>query len=554
MLNLAILRSKPVRTEILGLFASLLFTLAYNGAFWSALTSERNWSSVDTWYLVFFTGVLITGLQWLLFLLVLNRWTAKPLLILLAMLTAPAVYFMTHYGVPLNKSMLQNLLETDIREASEFLDWKLLLYLLGYGILPSLVLWNIEIIHSGKMQAAAISRAGFILAALLMIGIGVWPIMNQLVPAMREHKELRFLITPSNYLVSMGEALADLRQTRSNQPLLTIARDAHRNKNTTTAKPKAFILVIGETVRADNWGLNGYARQTTPELAALEVINFRDVTSCGTDTATSLPCMFSIQGRHNFDAGLIHDSESLLHVMNRTGITVYWRENQAGCKGVCDSFLVENLSSESDPSLCNGERCFDGILLRGIKEKIEFARGDVLIVLHMLGNHGPAYYQRYPEEFRRFTPTCDTTDLASCSRVALINTYDNAILYTDHVLAKLIADLKGITTHDTGMLYVSDHGESLGENNLYLHGIPHVFAPREQTHVPMIMWISPDFMADQQLDGACLDRLASTQAVSHDYLIHTLLQLFDIQTMSYEPALDLTATCTAQPLQDLSQI
>jgi lipid A ethanolaminephosphotransferase len=172
----------------------------------------------------------------------------------------------------------------------------------------------------------------------------------------------------------------------------------------------------------------------------------------------------------------------------------------------------------------------------------------------MLGNHGPAYYQRYPEEFRRFTPTCDTTDLASCSRVALINTYDNAILYTDHVLAKLIADLKGITTHDTGMLYVSDHGESLGENNLYLHGIPHVFAPREQTHVPMIMWISPDFMADQQLDGACLDRLASTQAVSHDYLIHTLLQLFDIQTMSYEPALDLTATCTAQPLQDLSQI
>ncbi len=259
MLNLAILRSKPVRTEILGLFASLLFTLAYNGAFWSALTSERNWSSVDTWYLVFFTGVLITGLQWLLFLLVLNRWTAKPLLILLAMLTALAVYFMTHYGVPLNKSMLQNLLETDIREASEFLDWKLLLYLLGYGILPSLVLWNIEI------------------------------------------KELRFLITPSNYLVSMGEAVADLRQTRSNQPLLTIARDAHRNKNTTTAKPKAFILVIGETVRADNWGLNGYARQTTPELAALEVINFRDVTSCGTDTATSLPCMFSIQGRHNFE-------------------------------------------------------------------------------------------------------------------------------------------------------------------------------------------------------------------------------------------------------------
>jgi len=199
--------------------------------------------------------------------------------------------------------------------------------------------------------------------------------------------------------------------------------------------------------------------------------------------------------------------------------------------------------------LCKGDRCFDAILLRALKEKIASTAGDLLIVLHTLGNHGPAYYQRYPDEFRQFTPTCDTTDLASCSREALINTYDNAILYTDHVLATLIEELKTVTTHDTGMLYVSDHGESLGENNLYLHGIPYVIAPREQTRVPMVLWLSPELLARQNRDAKCIASRAKTTAITHDYLFHTLLDLFDVHTRMYEPALDVLAGCSSSMAQ-----
>lgn len=542
MPELNLWRARRVSTEILALLVSLVLTLAYNGAFWAALTAERDWTSPLTWYLVIFTALAVTGLQWLLLLLLLNRWTVKPVLILLALLSAPAVYFMTHYGIPLNKTTMHNLLGTDVREVGEFLDFKFLLYILGYGILPALVIWRLDIARPDAKQAI-LGRAGAMLAALLMVGIGLWPVMNHLVPALRAQKELRFLITPSNYLISMGQVLAS-QWRAGDQPLLTIAEDAYRERDAAT-KPIVFVLVVGETVRAQNWGLNGYARQTTPRLANLDVINFPNVSSCGTDTVTSLPCIFSSQGRRHYDEGLIRASESLLHLVSRVGVAVHWRENQAGCKGVCKDFEVEDLSRATDPTLCKGDRCFDAILLRSLKEKIASTSGDLLIVLHTLGNHGPAYYQRYPDEFRQFTPTCDTTDLASCSREALINTYDNAILYTDHVLATLIEELKTVTTHDTGMLYVSDHGESLGENNLYLHGIPYVIAPSEQTRVPMVLWLSPELLARQRWDASCIDSLAQTTAITQDYLFNTLLDLFEVHTRLYEPALDVLAGCSS---------
>lgn len=535
---------QPMRTETLALIASLFFTLACNGAFWAALTAQKSWLSFDTGYLLIFTSLLMTGLQWLLLLLVINRWTAKPLLILLFCLTAPAVYFMSKYGVYLDKSMLRNIFETDAREASELLDWAMLPYWLGYAVVPAALLWHVKVAHTSLKHAAA-ARAASLLAAVVMVVAGVWPVMNQLVPTLREHKELRYLVTPSNYIIATVRvmaaqpvALAGERPARE-----VIAADARRAHSAAGRKPRAFVLVVGETVRSTDWGLNGYPRQTTPELAARDLVNYRSVRSCGTDTATSLPCMFSLYGRQHYDEDKIHNSESLLHVLNRVSVAVRWRDNQSGCKGVCDGLPTEDVSSAADPVLCDGQRCFDGILLQGLKAQIESAQGDTLIVLHMLGNHGPAYYQRYPSAFRRFTPTCDTTDLSECSHEALVNTYDNAILYTDHVLATLINDLKSITTHDTGMLYVSDHGESLGEKNLYLHGVPYVIAPDEQTHVPMAMWLSPGLAGTRHLDLACLARSAQTGDVTHDNLFHTLLGLFDVQTQAYDASLDLMKGC-----------
>ncbi|HKQ31252.1 MAG TPA: phosphoethanolamine--lipid A transferase [Burkholderiales bacterium] len=516
--------------EVLALWTSLFFTLACNDVFWAAFATARD----GTWWLALRVGVFLIGLHWLLLLLVINRWTVKPILISLVLLTSAAVYFLTRYRVYLDASMLRNLLETDVNEVSELLDWRMLPYAGLYGAVPAWLLYRARVQRT-SWRLALRWRLACLALATLLAGGGLWSAMYELAPTVRAHGELRHLVTPLNYISALVKVLPQEHQ----RVRAVIAPDARRSA-AATRKPIAFVLVVGETVRAANWGLNGYSRQTTPELAAHRVINFTHTTSCGTDTATSVPCMFSVHGRRNYNEKHIRSSESLLHVLSRVGVSVLWRDNQAGCKGVCDGLPFENIADTTQG--CSKEHCADALLLQDLKGKIAAARGDVLIVLHMLGNHGPAYYQRYPVEFRRWQPTCDTTDLVSCSREALVNTYDNAIGYTDHVLAQAIDILSGVTSHDTAMLYVSDHGESLGEHNLYLHGMPYLIAPKEQTQVPMDLWLSRGFAASTRLDTACLAKRA-TLPVSHDHLFHTVMRMFDVESTVYDPVWDFAATC-----------
>jgi lipid A ethanolaminephosphotransferase len=358
---------------------------------------------------------------------------------------------------------------------------------------------------------------------------------------------MRYLITPGNVLWSLGRvALEDTRSAA--KPREVVGADAARGPLAAArgARPTLVLLVVGETARAANWGLNGYARATTPQLAAMpDLISFAQASSCGTNTEVSLPCMFSPWGRRHYDEARIRGAESALQVLQRAGVPVNWRDNQSGCKGVCEGVPVELLARAKVPGLCDGERCLDEVLLHDIDQVLK-PGADQLLVLHQLGNHGPAYYRRYPDAFRRFQPTCDTADLRQCSREQIVNAYDNALLYTDHVLARAIAWLRERqATHDTALIYLSDHGESLGEGNLYLHGMPWAIAPDTQTRVPMLMWLSPGYAARWRIDTDCLRRRAA-QPVSHDHLFHTLMGMFDVTTVAREPALDLMAGCRRQ--------
>jgi lipid A ethanolaminephosphotransferase len=529
-----------LHTETVALLASLFFTLTSNQRFWISLLSTQSTNSLDLWFLMTGTAVALTSIHWVVFLVVLNRWTAKPLLTVLFVLTSLAVYFMDRYGVYLDKAMLRNLIETDVMEASELMGWRMLPHLLLLGILPTILLWAIKL-RFVSLRAAMVRRfAIFALAMLLALG-SVWFISPTMVPLMREQGKMRYLITPQNYLVSLVRALSAQAKTtiKAREP---VGVDAHLASIPQT-RPTALVLVVGEAVRAANWGLSGYQRQTTPELAKYDVINFADVTSCGTDTATSLPCMFSTFGRRSYDEDRIRSSDSVLHTIHRAGVSVLWRDNQSGSKGVADGLPYEDFASFDAPSLVrpSGYR-IDEVLLQGLKEKIEATNGNVLIVLHMIGNHGPAYFQRYPPEFRKWQSACESTQLVDCTPDSLVNSYDNAILYTDYVLGKAIELLAGIDGHDCGLIYVSDHGESLGEHHFYLHGLPYVIAPKEQTKVPFVMWLSPALKEKTGLTSECLAKRAA-QPASHDYLPHTLLGLLTVETEAYEPEFDLTATC-----------
>jgi lipid A ethanolaminephosphotransferase len=546
---------------------SLLFTLACNGRFWHEVMAGRDLAAPGTWGFAAAIGVFLLALHALILGLLLHGRLAKPVLSLLLVATAFAVYYTERFNVFLDPTMLRNVLRTDVKEARELFNWSLVPYLLGYAVLPLALLWWLPL-KTRRWGPALLRRAGLMLLALALLVLSLLTVFQDFGTLMRNRQEVRYLITPANYLYSLVKVGVSDTRTAA-RPRQAIGTDAQLGPEwAARRKPVLLMFVLGETVRAANWGLSGYARQTTPELAALgnEVINFREASSCGTNTETSVPCLFSPWGRRQYDEDRIRGSQSLLHVLDRSGIGVVWRDNQSGCKGVCDGLPSEQLRADAAHPLCDGERCLDELLLKDMDRALQApaaateasgagaprtvpdaARQSRFVVLHMLGNHGPAYHRRYPAEFRRFTPTCDTADLRLCERAQIVNSYDNAVLYTDHVLAQAIAYLKQQSAqYDTGLIYVSDHGESLGERNLFLHGVPWSIAPDEQTRVPLLLWFSPGLVQDERLDLACL-RQRAAQPASHDHLFHSVLGLLSVRTTVRDATMDLFQTCRRAP-------
>jgi lipid A ethanolaminephosphotransferase len=534
-------RIPPVSTELLIVTASLFFSIFSNSPFWSAILSGRSWTSAGTWLFGAATFIVLTALHAFILGLLATRRTAKPLLAILLMLTACASYYIQHYKVFLDAGMLRNVFHTDVKEARELLTLPLLLSILLYGALPAYLLSRLEFRERPRRRAVLV-RLSFLCGCVAAACTGTVLVFQDLSSVMRNQKEVRYLMTPANYLVSSVRVLAsdtgDVRTAR-----IPVGTDAALAASWAgRSKPALLVVVVGETARAANWGLNGYERQTTPSLANLDVINYPHVTSCGTNTEVSVPCMFSPFGRKQYDENSIRRHESLLHVLDHSGIKTIWRDNQSGCKGVCDGLELQQMDQKRNATLCDGERCLDEILIDDLEAQIAKTQGNLVLILHQLGNHGPAYSRRYPEVFRRFTPTCDTPDLGKCNREQIVNSYDNALLYTDHFLDQIIHRLKTQRSHDAAMIYVSDHGESLGEKGFYLHGLPRAIAPKEQTEVPMLMWLSPGFATSFNLDTQCLKNQAA-HPVSHDYLFHSILGILQVTTKVYEPDYDLTAAC-----------
>lgn len=533
--------------ETVLLLASLYFTLVCNGPFWRALlaghAARETAASVGNGSYAIAVGVVLTVVQFVLLAVLANRWTLKPVLVLLVLVAAASSHFSARYGVYMDPSMLRNAVATDVAEASELLSWALLVQLAVVGLPPLLLLQRVRV-RQRPIGRAMLIRLGTIVLAVLVGAGALGTVFKDFAGQMRRHKEVRYLVAPASAIYSLGRVLTKDAQA-AHRPRTPVGVDAHLGASWPQARrPALFVIVVGETARAADWGLNpGVSRNTTPELATRDVINFPQVSSCGTNTEVSVPCLFSPQGRRNYDEDAIRSSESLLHVLARAGLRVVWNDNQSGCKGVCDGLETVRPDPAALPGLCNGERCLDEALVDRAQGLLQDTKGNLVLVLHQLGNHGPAYFKRYPATFRQFTPACESEDLSACTREEIANAYDNALRYTDHVLASTIDWLERIATeYDTALLYVSDHGESLGENGLFLHGMPYAIAPDEQTQVPMLMWFSQAYAQRTGLNLACL-RKRSQAPAAHDNVFHTVLGLLDVETTVRDEALDLSANC-----------
>ena len=477
-----------------------------------------------------------------------NRWTFLPVAATLVLLSALASYPMLEYGIVFNVDMIRNVLETHGAEARDLVTVRSVAFVAAFGVLPIALLTRIDIASRpfwAEIRFKAISGIAVTATMLLL----TYPFLMNITSVFREQNVLRLKLTPFN--VVAGSITHWRRAAEAGaQAIEPIGLDARRVVGSTNAAAsrKLVVIVVGETARAQNFSLLGYPRVTNPRLATIPgVVAYTAATSCGTATAHSLPCMFSNLGRRDFDQYTSARREGLLDVVQHAGVKVLWRDNQAGCKGVCARGPIQSVVTGPHKHPENGDP-LDENLLSDLDPWIDTLTGDGVLVLHMMGSHGPAYYRRYPPDREIFKPACHDTQFSRCTRETIVNAYDNTIAYTDHVLAELIAllsrrDAQGL---QSSLLYVSDHGESLGENGIYLHGMPYAIAPKEQTQVPLIAWLSPRQQRQSGLDLACV--MAGRSApTSHDNLFHTVLGLLDIETSVRTPSLDLFSACRAPP-------
>ncbi|WP_204772843.1 phosphoethanolamine transferase EptA [Lelliottia amnigena] len=469
----------------------------------------------------------------------------KPLLILLAVGCAGATYFMHTYGAVIDKNMMVNVFETNSQEATALVTPQMLLWIAGIGLIPSIALLFIRV-RSGKWWYTLLMRFAAFLGALMVIILVASVFYKDYASLFRNNKSIVKMVTPANYVSAMMKYSQE-RWFAGDQTLVRIGQDAHKGPAILAQKKKTvLILVVGEASRAANYSLNGYERDTNPQLKQQNVINFPHASSCGTETAVSVPCMFSGMPRKKYDADLAHHQEGLLDVLAHAGVNVLWRENDGGCKGACNRVPHTDMTQWKLDQFCKDKSCIDDVNFNRLDNVLDGLKQDTVLVIHLMGSHGPAYYQRYPQAYRRFTPTCDTNQIQDCDHQALINTYDNTILYTDSVLGKAIDTLKARqATMNTALIYLSDHGESLGENGVYLHGTPYLLAPEQQTHIPFMFWLSPDYVKNFRVNETCLRDQAAKQTVSQDNLFSTALGMMNIKSSVYQPQMDILTPCRA---------
>ena len=534
-------RSRPISVPCFSSVAAAYLAVFCNRSFWAAVDGSIPFEIKNLMFYAMLAVILLC-----IYALVLNivmvRYAGKPIAALLIVLAGTSSYFMDAFGVHIDKSMLVNVMLTDWKEASDFFTAPLFVHVLFFALLPVLLIMVAKIKRQ-PFKKELLRRILFG-AGCLVIGCSCFGLQYKSITSFfRSHREVRSLINPVNS-ISAGVSLIKSQWKDKDIVVQAIGLDA-RLKNH-SGKPRIVALVVGETARAANWGLNGYKRQTTPVLEELGVVNFPDVRACGTSTAVSLPCMFSHFPRSEYTDRKGKEYENLVDVLNRAGIQVIWRDNDSGgAKGVADRVGEEKLYDVTIEGLCNSGGCYDAILLKDLDKKLAEAKPDkdIFLVLHQKGSHGPAYYLRYPEEFKLYAPECLSSDLQNCSQEEIVNAYDNSIAYTDYFLGQVVKTMASYSTdYDVAMLYVSDHGESLGEYGLYLHGLPYVIAPEEQIHVPMVVW-----MPEESARGFGVDMLrlheSATERYSHDNLFHSVLGLMGVETELYEKNKDIFAQC-----------
>ena len=439
----------------------------------------------------------------------LGRIVGKCILAFLFIANSISLYFINTYQTLITDDMMGNVFNTQYSEASGFFSWKGVLYLLIFGILPCLYIFMRKVDY-GKVKRffANIGIALGIAAALALVNMSNWMWIDRHVPT------LGSLILPWSYTVNTIRHFNSESKKNQKEILLPDAKIATDSKD-------VCVLIIGESARRANFSLYSYNRPTNP-LLATDSVTALIAKSATTYTTGSVEAILS----HKPSGDLY---EILPNYLFRNGVDVEWRTANWGEPPVhIDKYFTDNDLKEKYPDEDNR---YDGILLAGLKDAIAKSdKNKVLIVLHTSTSHGPTYNKKYPAEFEVFKPTCNTVEMSKADPKELMNAYDNTIVYTDFLIHSVIETLKSLPEWRSSVIYVSDHGESLGEGNLYMHGVPMAVAPKEQVEIPFIVWSS-----DKSLHPD------ASKEVGQYHVFHSVLSFLGLESPVYDKEKDIFA-------------
>ena len=515
------LRFAPTATTFIALTA-VLNAFLYHLPLFSFAAANLDLSSITgDLTLATLLVVLLSETTLLLTLLALiSHRLLRPFSLLVAIGNAVAVYFVVTYHVVLDETMMGNVLNTDFTESSAYLHPTLIVYVLALGVLPCWFLARLRIRRTPRLHLAAMALACLLISAvwcLLTSRTWLWFDENS--------KRVGGMIMPWSYVINTGRYLVPRLMASDVEVSLPPATFSSNEKI-------VVILVIGEAARAKNFQLYGYNRATNPLLSKTSAIALKKTTACATYTTAAVRCILSnVDARSPFS----NRYEPLPSYLQRNGVDVIWRTRNWGEAPI----MVQTYQKASDLSAdCAGARCaYDEVLLSRLEERIKASSSQrVFVVLHQSGSHGPDYYAKYPTEFEYFKPVCKSVELGKCTHDELLNAYDNTILYEDYFIFRVIGVLKQLQDTATLLIYVSDHGESLGEYGMYLHGIPYAIAPDVQKDIPFIIWMSAEFIRRKAVQSG---RLESQRIHSQRDIFHTVMGAFSMHSNAYTDRYDI---------------
>ena len=472
-------------------------------------------------------------------------WIQKLGLIFMLILSSITSYYTESLGIIFDEEMVNNVLSTNATEGAALISVWMIVSILLHGVLPaSLVL------------ACQIKRRHWIKNNLIWISTIIVGILSFKVVLSTGHasfvkisrgdmNSITYALQPSAFLVSAGGLVKD-RWRVWGMPFLTVGADAKQGiRIEKSAKPVVLFLIVGETARSQNQQLDGYKRETNPRLSTIELTNFGPTAACATSTIPALRCMFSKFNGNDISYEKFATHENLLDVFEHADLQVEWYDNDWTFAegGVTNRIEVNRLFKRNDLEACKSGECYDSVFFDFFDQVIAETVRSKVVVIHLVGSHFP-YYRRYPLSHEVFTPSCKSPVLSDCSPEEIVNAYDNSIRYTDFIISEFIEKLDTQNNIVPALVYTSDHGESLGEDGLYLHSTPMGSAPLQQTQVPFFIWMSAAYQQTMGVDTECLKLKAQSQT-SHDNFFHTALGLMDVQTTERLANLDLLEGCNS---------